>query len=50
MTLFAHTFAPYFDIINEHGLGRQDWQDWFWGSVGMVFKVMLERTHSKVMH
>ena len=49
MTLFARTFAPYFDIINEHGLGTQDWQGCFWGSIGMVFKVRMERTHSKAM-
>ncbi|KAF2184456.1 hypothetical protein K469DRAFT_185232 [Zopfia rhizophila CBS 207.26] len=39
IALFSHTFAPYFDIINNFVRIRPDWLGWFWGSIRLVFKI-----------
>ncbi|KAF2652460.1 hypothetical protein K491DRAFT_718890 [Lophiostoma macrostomum CBS 122681] len=50
IALFAHAFAPYFDMVNLFVELDPNWIAWFWGLLGLVFKVgsdhalFLERT------
>ncbi|KAF2467048.1 uncharacterized protein BDR25DRAFT_267857 [Lindgomyces ingoldianus] len=37
--LFSHVFAAFFDTISIYAQPRPDWLCWFWGSIGLVFKL-----------
>lgn len=39
IALFAHAFAPYFDIVGTMFHVRPDWLGWFWGAFRLIFKV-----------
>jgi len=41
--LFAQTFAPYFDLVGKYGLFRPELPGWFWGCIGLMFKVNISK-------
>jgi hypothetical protein len=39
LTVFAHTFAPFFELLSIYVALKPDWVGWYWGTVGLVFEV-----------